>query len=111
MGKRAAEPNTMAASATTTSSSQNTLQPNEAAASLRRLGHISDDQIHDSPAFVDGPATPTAKKCRIGEPVGDENQITSSPMSDIRLFAFQRQLRVGYLTTVLHHRLLTLIAR
>ena len=111
MGKRAAEPTTTAASAKTTSSSQKTLQPDEAAASLRRLGHISDDQIHDGPAFVETPATPTAKKCRSGEPAGDEAQNTSSPMSDRQTLAFKSQLRMGYLKIVLHRRLLTLIAR
>ena len=111
MGKRAAEPNTMAASAATTSSSQKALQPNEAAASLRRLGHISDDQIHDSPTFVDGPATPTAKNVALVSLYVTKLKLHHHPCQTCRLFAFKSQLRMRYLTIVLHRRLLTLIAR
>ena len=65
--------------------------------SLRRVGHISDDQIHDGPAFVEIPETPTAKKSRIGEPAGDEAQNISSPMSDRQTLRFQEPAAHGLL--------------
>ena len=79
--------------------------------SLRRVGHISDDQIHDGPAFVEIPETPTAKKVALVSLQVTKLKTHHHPCQTGRLFAFKSQLRMGYLTIVLHRRLLTLIAR
>ena len=79
--------------------------------SLRRVGHISDDQIHDGPAFVEIPETPTAKKVALVSLQVTKLKTYHHPCQTGRLFAFKSQLRMGYLTTVLHRRLLTPIAR